>query len=118
MVRERYIPDTTIEDWQTVQDEDACYARKMAMCIEYGDDEQSSFPVLLLRLIGPLQASLGSWHRLQKRQDSTTSAIYVHAREMQSLCVETINRAEHAWNLRQAEEDCLVARAELFAGIS
>lgn len=99
----------------TIEAEDIEAANTIAMMVDYALVCEEPFPRNALRLHGPLECSLGSWHRLEKRT-RRFSAEARHARKMQDWCLSMAEATLKGWGAKQNSLRLVQTKMEAFAG--
>ena len=100
----------------SIEEADMEAAMSVSRCLEYALRPAPSRPMTALGMMIPLQTAIGTWHRLRKRQISTTTPEYQFARRMEDWSTGAIKDISSIWRCRAMNVMRNELICELFAG--
>jgi hypothetical protein len=103
-------------DVEQILRDDVEAAQGITMCVDYGLLSSAASPLHALKLLIPLQAGFGGWHRLQQRQTSTSTEEYHRASGMKRWNVEVAHIIDAMWRSNPTSYARLEMVAEAYAG--
>lgn len=100
-------------DRSAVEAEDVWAGTSVLQCVEWA---LQSDPLLVLRMLIPIQIGFGVWDRLEKRQVSSETEEYSRAVQMKAATIEIANQIDVIWGNRLTAPWRLGQICDMFAG--
>lgn len=95
---------------------DVAAAKSIAMCVKYSLKPTPCMPFTALAALAPLQLSIGTWIRLQKRQSRSSTPAYVEAAKMMGFALENAEHVVDMWQSAPTTIERMAVCCDMFAG--